>query len=65
MYISLDVAYQGPLHRSEAPVTKQYHDDLHYSNHNDSPYANFTRAIHAFKPASGTIGDYIKASDRN
>lgn len=53
----------GDLHRSETPVTKQYHDDLYYSNQDNSPYAKFTRNIHVFKPASGKIDDIVVIND--
>lgn len=53
----------GDLHRSDAPVTAQYHDDLYFSDKPDSPYANFTRAIQVFKPASGKIDNLIVVND--
>ncbi|OGT47831.1 MAG: hypothetical protein A3E83_03135 [Gammaproteobacteria bacterium RIFCSPHIGHO2_12_FULL_41_20] len=53
----------GDLLRNEASVTKQYHDDLHYSDQTTSPYTNFTRAIQVFKPASGKIDDIIVVND--
>lgn len=55
---------EGELHRSDAPVTAQYHDRLFYSDtEDDSPYADFTRAIQVFKPASGHIDDIIVVND--
>ncbi|MGQ3892356.1 alpha/beta hydrolase-fold protein [Legionella sp. CNM-4043-24] len=55
---------EGELHRSDAPVTAQYHDRLFYSDtEDDSPYADFTRAIQVFKPASGQIDNIIVIND--
>lgn len=53
----------GDLHRSNVPVTNQYHDDLYYADKTDSPYFNFTRDIQVFKPASGKIDDVIVIND--
>ena len=53
----------GDLHRSDAPVTDQYHDDLYYSDQASSPYANYTRAIQVFKPASEKIDNIIVVND--
>ena len=53
----------GDLLRSDAPITDQYHDDLYYSDQANSPYANFTRAIQVFKPASGKIDNIIVVND--
>lgn len=54
---------KGDLYCSEEPVTDHYHDDLFYSDKADSPYADFTRAIQVFKPASGKIDNIIVVND--
>ena len=55
---------EGELHRSDASVTAEYHDRLSYSHiEDDSPYADFTRAIQVFKPASGQIDNIIVVND--
>lgn len=53
----------GDLHRSDLKVGKAYHDDLYYSDSSASPYANFTRDIQVFKPASGKIDDTVVVND--
>lgn len=54
---------KGDLHHSKTPVTNQYHDDLNFSDQTNSPYANFTRSIQVFKPASGKINNVIVIND--
>lgn|GEM_PF-493812 len=53
----------GDLHRSNAPVTKKYNDDLVNSSDPTSPYAHFTRDIHVFKPVSGHVDDVMVIND--
>jgi enterochelin esterase-like enzyme len=48
---------------AKAEVTQKYHDDLNNSDQAGSPYANFTRSIHVFKPASDKIEDIIVIND--
>ncbi|MDF1683122.1 MAG: serine hydrolase [Legionellaceae bacterium] len=54
---------EGALHRSNAPVTEKYNDDLFYSSDPTSPYAHFTRDIQVFKPASGQVDNLIVIND--
>lgn len=65
-FVYYDTLYSdrnGELHRSKAKVKEQYHDDLHYSDQGDSPYADFTRNIQVFTPSSGTIDDIVVVND--
>lgn len=50
-------------HRSDVKVGERYHDDLYYSDSSESPYTNFSRDIHVFKPASGKIDDIVVVND--
>ncbi len=54
---------EGDLHRSDEKVKQHYHDDLYYSDSSASPYANFTRGLQVFKPASGKIDDIVVVND--
>lgn len=53
----------GELHRSESKISEHYHDDLFFSDKPGSVYADFTRNIQVFKPASGKIEDVIILND--
>ena len=53
---------EGELKHCEAPVTNQYAGYTH-SDLDASPYSQFTRAIHVFKPTSNTIDNIVVVND--
>lgn len=62
-YATLYSDQAGDLKRCDAQITEQYHDELNFSEITNNVYANFTRDIQVFSPASKQIDDIIVIND--